>query len=377
MSRWHLITGSYPPSHAGLAANSWRIASGLVKAGDRVEVWTPAADAPPAQADGITVHWLPGHFGPRALYQLGPALRAAGKDRVLVQYTPHAYGWKGMNRPFCHWLSRLAHPDLTVIFHEVAFPRIAGQPLRHRVLHLVTTQMAAMVARAARRVMVTIPAWKATLRALVPGLAQVGLFPVCSGIPVIDEAAAVAAIRQRLGWGSDRVVGHFGTYDSRIADLLIPALAQVLGQGTCRILLLGIGGDRARGALIARWPALGDRVHASGDLGERDLSLHLQTCDLMLQPYPDGATGRRSTLMAALSHGVAVVSTIGHLSEPWWSDSGALALAPVEEPARLAPLVERVLEDCAWRRRLAGTGRALYEDRFALRHGIAALRAAS
>jgi len=375
--RWHLITGTYSPLHTGVAANSAQLAMGLAQAGDRVEVWKPAGDETGSLERGITVHNLPGHFGPRALRQLGPVLRAARNDRILVQYTPHAYGWKAMNWPFCRWLAGLGHHDLTVIFHEVVFPRIFGQPLRHRILHHVTRAMAATVARAATRIMVTIPAWDSILRTLITDRRQIELFPVCSNIPFLDDPPAVAAIRQQLGGGEGLLVGHFGTYDPPITDLLIPVLARLLEQQPCRILLLGIGGDRARGALIARSPAGANRVHASGDLGERELSLHLQACDLMLQPYPDGVTGRRTTLLAALNHGLPVVSTIGHLTEAWWNDHGAVALAPVEEPARLVPLVERVMKDCAWRRHLGAAGRALYEDRFALRHGIAALRAAS
>lgn len=375
MSRWHLITGTYLPSHTGLAANSWQIASGLVRAGDLVEVWTPAGDEPASSENGVIVHRLPDHFGLRSLRQLGPVLRTARNDRVLVQYTPHAYGRKAMNWPFCRRLARLNHPDLTVIFHEVVFPRIVGQPLRHRLLYRVTSAMAATMARAATRVMVTIPAWEPILRALVPGIGQIDCFPICSNIAPLDDPPAVAAIRARLGDGL--VVGHFGTYDSLITALLFPPLARLLEQRACRLLLLGVGGERARNSLIDRWPVLADRVHASGDLSERELSLHLQACDLMFQPYPDGVSGRRSTLMAALNHGLPVVSTIGHLTEPWWIDSGALALAPVAEPARLAAMLERVAEDCAWRHHLAAAGRALYEDRFALRHGIAALRAAN
>ncbi len=60
--------------------------------------------------------------------------------------------------------------------------------------------------------------------------------------------------------------------------------------------------------------ANGERVVSAGLLADRDASLHLQACDVMIQPYVDGASARRTTLMAALAHGRAIVTTIGSLS---------------------------------------------------------------
>ena len=58
-----------------------------------------------------------------------------------------------------------------------------------------------------------------------------------------------------------------------------------------------------------------------------EVSLHLQACDLLLQPYPEGITARRTTAMAGLAHGVPMVSSSGPLTEDFWADSGAVALA--------------------------------------------------
>jgi glycosyltransferase involved in cell wall biosynthesis len=139
-----------------------------------------------------------------------------------------------------------------------------------------------------------------------------------------------------------------------------------------RVLLLGAGGDRCRGELAdgrADWPA---RVIAPGPLPAPALAEYLRACDLVLQPYPDGASGRRTTLMAALANGVPVVTTIGVLSEPIWAD-GAVAVAPAGDPDRLARLVLDLLDHPDRLAELGRAGQRLYEDRFAVRHTIAAL----
>ena len=53
---------------------------------------------------------------------LSRALDTAASPRVLVQYVPHAFGWKGGNLPFCLWLWNRKDRRPWVMFHEVAFP---------------------------------------------------------------------------------------------------------------------------------------------------------------------------------------------------------------------------------------------------------------
>ncbi len=79
--------------------------------------------------------------------------------------------------------------------------------------------------------------------------------------------------------------------------------------------------------------------------------------------------------MAGLSLGLPIVTTSGHLTEPLWSESGAVLLADVTDRAGFVAQVERLLADAAARERLGESARALYDERFDLRHTIAALRA--
>jgi len=76
--------------------------------------------------------------------------------------------------------------------------------------------------------------------------------------------------------------------------------------------------------------------------------------------------------MAALANGVPVVTTIGVLSEPLWSE-GAVAAAPAGDPERLARLALHLLDRPERLAELGPAGRRLYQDQFALRHTVAAL----
>ena len=100
MGIWHIITGEYPPQAGGVSDYTWLVANGLALAGNAVHVWAPQCGSPSNSVTTVEVHRLSGHFGPRALAALARAVRADPACSLLVQYVPHAYGFKAMNLPF-------------------------------------------------------------------------------------------------------------------------------------------------------------------------------------------------------------------------------------------------------------------------------------
>jgi glycosyltransferase involved in cell wall biosynthesis len=118
-------------------------------------------------------------------------------------------------------------------------------------------------------------------------------------------------------------------------------------------------------------------VAAAGGLDAASLSCALQACDLLIQPYPDGASTRRTTLMAALAHGVPVVTTVGRLSEAFWSDSPIVTTVPAGDLERLADEAISLARDAGRRAAQAAAGREEYRRRFEISHTVAALLADS
>ena len=373
---WQIVTGEYPPQTGGVSDYTRLVARGLADAGDRVDVWAPPSGGGDDPRDpGVVVHRLPDRFGPWSLARLGQFLDARPRPRrLLVQYVPHAFGWKAANLPFCLWLRSRRRDGVWVMFHEVAFASEPGQRAAHRALGAVTRRMAKLVARSAERTFVAIPAWRPMLESIVGAKVDAGWLPIPSGIPVVADPDAVRALRASYA-GRSALVGHFGTYGDLIAPMLEAVVPALLSTADCRLLLLGHGSAAARAALAARLPALAERIAAAGSLSSADVSRHLQACDVMLQPYPDGVSSRRTSAMAALSHGRALVTTAGALTEPIWSERAAAALVPAGDSTALAAAAARLVGDSAARTELAARGAHVYDERFDLRHTIAALRA--
>jgi glycosyltransferase involved in cell wall biosynthesis len=370
---WHILTGEYPSQAGGVSDYTRLVACGLAAAGDRVHVWAPPAGPTPVDR-GVTVRRLPDPFGPRSLLQLDRELGPpAASRRLLVQYVPHAFGAKALNVPFTLWLRWRGRGSLWVMFHEVAFPITRRQGLRRNALGIVTRGMAALAAGAAERIFISIPAWEAWLRPYVGEGVPITWLPVPSSIPVAADPRASALIRDRYGNGR-ALVGHFGTYGELTRHLLADALRVLLSTEECAVLLIGRRSHEAAEAMISSRPEWRDRVRGTGALAPESVSHHVAACDLMLQPYPDGVSTRRTSVMVALAHGRPTVTTDGALSEPFWRDSQAVVLAPAGDATRLAAAASGLLHDRTLAQRTAAAARSLYEARFDLAHTIAALR---
>lgn len=375
MNTWHLITGEYPPQPGGVSDYSRLVAIELANAGDRVTVWAPSSDTPESSDAGVTVRRLPGRFGPRALAILDRELASQPDSRILVQYVPHAFGFKAMNIPFAAWLYARRKLDVSVMFHEVAFPFSASRHLKRNLLGAATRTLAAIAARSARRIFVSTSSWEKLLRRMISRERSIVWLPVPSNIPVVENCEGVLAARKRYALPSGPLLGHFGTYGDGTADLLSQVLPTILNEvPNASAILLGRASEGYRAALTRKHPNLAARIHASGALTDRDASTHISSCDLMLQPYPDGISTRRGSAMVGLAHGRAIVTTSGHLTEPLWAESGAVALSSVEDLRANAAIARDLLVDPLPRRRLGCLARRLYSERFDIGHTIDALR---
>jgi len=331
---WHILTGEYPPDYGGVADYTAIIAKELAASSCEVHIWCPGEPAMQIAGSSI-VHRLRGGFRPASLLALSRHLsRFAGPRHLLVQYVPHAFGMKSLNVPFCVWLwwRRVRHGDrVRVMFHEVSVPFV-WRPLIWNLSAFVHRAMAFILLRAATQIDVSTPVWLRVLRGCGLGRRTATVVPIPSTIPYVDNPVAVDAVRKGIlkGEGGAKIVGHFGTYGTLITELLTPILLGLLdAEPKVRVLLIGGGGEAFRQQFLVQYPQFASRITATGRLSAMEISISLQACDAMVQPYPDGASGRRTSLTATIANGVPTVSTTGPATEPYWQESGLIALVPI------------------------------------------------
>jgi glycosyltransferase involved in cell wall biosynthesis len=379
MTEWHIITCEYPPQVGGVSDYTHLLASALAAAGDHVHVWCPTAACDPPAAPGVVVHRELGRFAPGDLQCVGKKLdEFSAPRRLLVQWVPHGYGYRSMNLYFCTWLWNRAafhHDQVEIMVHE-PFLAFGSGSLKLTLAAAMHRVMATVLLLAACRVWVAVPAWEVYLRPYAFGRhVSFTWLPVPSNVPPVVDSQGVALARAAFAPARGFLVGHFGAYGRPTGEFLTAFVAELLGRNPANtVLLLGHGSVAQRDELLRQHPSLAGRVHATGVLDAPEVSVHLRACDILVQPYPDGVSSRRGSVMAGLAHGVPIVTTFGHLTEALWAESGAVALAPAGDVDTMVRLTEQLLTDRVERKRLGGAANALYQQRFDLGRTIATLR---
>jgi glycosyltransferase involved in cell wall biosynthesis len=393
---WHIVTSEYPPQPGGVSDYTKLIASRLAAAGDEVHVWCPGdqrseireqrsdvrdqrLEAGECKAGKLLVHRVLGRFAPVDLSRVGRGLdKFPEPRRLLVQWVPHGYGYRSINLSFCLWLwwrAKFKHDRVEVMVHE-PFLAFGEGSRKQDMAAAVHRLMVVILLNAARRVWVSIPDWETQLRPFLLGQKKsFGWLPVPSNIPVVDDHEGVARVRGQYAFPDAPLVGHFGAYDHHMTKVMLELLPSLLNEhDKLSVLLLGQGSLELRDQLIKRHRDLAQNVHGTGVLSAADVSRHIGACDLMLQPYEDGVSGRRTSVMTALSQGVPVVTTAGKATENCWAESQAVKLTKIGDVCSMVEAVQGLLANVAERRRLSLSGRALYDDRFDVKRTVATLR---
>jgi glycosyltransferase involved in cell wall biosynthesis len=171
--------------------------------------------------------------------------------------------------------------------------------------------------------------------------------------------------RRRWGVGSDEILlCYFGFLnESKGGEVLFRALARLVASGA-RVKLLMIGGkvgssDPTNVAYLQKVEALigelslADHVCWTGYVDGPEVSASFWASDICVLPYRDGVSFRRGTLMAALAHGMPIVSTYPRVDVAEIIDGENMILAPPEDPEALAEKVRQLAGSAQLRQRLA------------------------
>lgn len=362
---WHIITCEYPPTVGGVSDYSRTLATALSTTA-RTHVWAPGA-AGVADEGGVAVHRTLGGFTPDDLTRAGQALdQLPGPKRLLVQWVPHGFGFRAMNVRFAWWLLMRATrhgDDLQIMVHEpfVMFAARPGQFVMACIHRLMFTTACA----AASHVWTSTPSWFARVTPYLLGRLKPRWLPVPAPPLDLRRSGAHAAAGHQT-----TVVGHFGTHSPLVTALLAPALDLVLAETPSHVVLIGRDSDRFLADFLRTRPDAAARMRATGVAEPSALAQQIAGCDLMLQPYPDGVSARRTSTLGLMKNGCAVVTNEGHLSEAFWREEGGLELVDRPDPAALGAAAVRLIADPARRQALAERAAAVYDRLFDVRHSV-------
>lgn len=353
-----VITGEYLPMPGGIGAYTACLVGEWAAGGHQVSILTrPAAQEARA---GMALHNVVPGWGLPALALIRHWAQQQRVEVISFQYQTAMYDMSG----WMHFLPRVAPVPVVTTFHDLRVPYLfpkAGR-LRTWIVHMLAKTSAAAVTT------------NEGDYAQLAGLPQRYLIPIGSGVAVtpISEAQRTA-LRASVAAPDDLLLLHFGfLYPNRGVEDLFRALHALLQAGE-RVRLVMVGG-RAGGptdaAYVAHLDALSAQLGLSAHLtwtgyaDDAQVSAWLQTADWVVLPFRDGASHRRSSLIAALVHGCAILTTQPAAPMPGLADGEQMLCAPPADAPALAETLQRVGRDATLRARLQQGARSA-SDQFA------------
>jgi glycosyltransferase involved in cell wall biosynthesis len=374
-----LLTAEYPPQPGGVGDYTHRLALALADYAHDPAVLTglspDLAALPSEQAQPPRVLRQIGGWGWRCWRDTIAALDTLRPAVLHIQYQTGAYAMHPAINLLPWRLRALPHrPAVVVTFHDLLEPYLF--PKAAHVRRWVTLRLA----RDADHVIATNDDDAAALLAAgVQPPDRIATIPIGSNIPVAPPPGYQrAAWRAELGIHPDElVVAYFGLLShSKGVDLLLDALHHLQEPGMPPTRLLLIGGaatapqDRAYAASVHKQIdrlGLGKRVIVTGHIEPATVSAHLLASDIVALPFRRGASLRSGSLLAALNHGAAVVTTSTAaqrhtIPAPTTArpvDGEHLLLVPAEDSTALAAALRRLAADSALRERLGSEAQAL------------------
>jgi glycosyltransferase involved in cell wall biosynthesis len=379
------ITGEFPPMQGGVGDCTNEIAQGLAARGADVQVLTSTQARDLRRSSSVV---RPPSFVVRPIIERWDWSSHRVLARVLREFAPHIAhiqyqtGAFAMH-PAINFAPRFLKSSRTkfvTTFHDLRVPYLF--PKAGPVRDWVTRELA----RSSDAVIATNDDDYAQLSTL--NLKLLTLIPIGSNIPITQSPNHPRnAWRAQLGIREDEtLLCYFGFLnESKGGETLIRALALI---PNAKLLMIGgkVGAsDPTNAAYLARVKSLianlqlTDRVLWTDYTPPEIVTANFYASDVCILPYRDGASYRRGTLMAALAHGCAIVTTQVQGSKfkvtgqlPPLRDGENCLLVPPDDPRALAEAIQRAMASPELRAKIGAGARALAQhftwDRIAEQH---------
>ncbi|HEX4948623.1 MAG TPA: glycosyltransferase [Blastocatellia bacterium] len=365
--RYHIVTAEYPPQLGGVSDYTGQLAAGLAQSGKDIHVWTIPCERETPNTAGVTVHRVVNNWSPQRLRELGERLDQYAAPRLLlVQYCFNSWGRRGLNFDFGRWLleRRRKGDEIHMMMHEPFYPWILRDRPTRWILAAAQRWMMRTLLAACSKVYLAIPAYESALRPYEPdGRRPMIWLPIPSNVPVVSNQSAVESLRRQMGLEDRVIIGSFSIYAE--GKQLSKVLPELLLRHSERVgVFFGRNSDSFVAAQIAKYPQLKSQLISKGLLSLEEASLHLQLCDLLLQPYYDGVSSRRTSVMAGISHGRPIVTTKGSATEPIWSEANCVALSELSDVRGFIQTAEFLIKDANARKKLGAAAAQTYRQYF-------------
>lgn len=306
-----------PPRIDGVGDYTWNLACALRKQGIDVDVFTSKEQGCKGLVENEWVFPVIKLWHPKAILEALKAVTVQAPDWFCFQFVPQLYG------RFCFaWqtpdilaaLKKEFRCKIAVTFHEFIsnWGIMPKELFLAAATHLQTKRMLSETDLP----ITTCARYKDTLQRLWQRHLPVTAIPVGSNIePIFIAAQDLLSLRRKIFPEGAKIFGSLSRLSpARNFPLAIKALQAARGQGLDAWLYLIGSIEPSSPKLFKNLMRLAEKlgvksyIVATGALSKEDLSIRLKMADVFIFPQIDGISTRNTALMAAMAHGLPILS---------------------------------------------------------------------
>jgi glycosyltransferase involved in cell wall biosynthesis len=345
-----IITRNLPPYPCGISDHTILLAKALEYEGHKVTII-----AGRGQVDHNRLI-IEDDWSSPGLSHLLTKLEQLDVDHIVLQYTPLMYSHNQGRQDFAFvkfWQACSQRWQTSIIIHETYF-QLWTYPLSW---------------------------WKGEIqKRLLKTLVDISYFVFTASQPLVDELISwgYAEKTTRLPLGSNFPFVPTNRDIFRQQHSIIPetVILTIFGGGTAlkwkRDFVNKLDGYLLTqkipvswlfiGGVPLEWFTLSHPILNPGRLSEIEISQWLQISDIFLVPHQCGLNAKRSTVMAALQHGLPIVGTSGYMTDAFWTDLEGVTLVPVNNSHQWCKSVVNICNDVLLRQSHGSSNRDYYQN---------------
>jgi len=358
-----IISPAFPPDRDGVGDYTSVLADGLSERNDVMVITSERKGLSSDEKGKIEIIRKVRNWGGYDVFNILSLCKSFSPDMVIIQYVSFLYGRGGINLifPLISIILRMYYKVLTMI-HEpfVSFEYSIKQSL----MSLVQKGMLFFIVMGSDKIAVSILAWNRMLKKYFFWRKKDFVWiPVSSNIRIASEFPVVKRLN---GFGRKPLLVFFGSlHFSKMIDFVFDSLDALIKKGyDAGLIVIGHKEDSLLPSITNIPSYIKERVLYTGYCSNEEASKYLSMSDMFLLPLIDGVSSRRTTVMAALKHGVPVVTTSGFLTDEIFLRESFTVLSPSNNKESFLKNVERLAEDESLRKSIGKKGRDAYNKYF-------------
>ena len=358
-----IISPAFPPNRDGVGDYTFVLADGLADKNEVIIVTSKLKGVKSESKNKFHVIREIDKWGGLDLFHILSICKNFSPELVIIQYVSFMYGRGGINLafPLLSILLRIRYRVFTML-HELFTP--FGLPIKTFLMSLVQRLMLFFLIIGSDRIGVSIKVWERVLKRFF--FWRKGDFrwiPIPSNIKISTKTN----IPEKLSrFNKKPLLAFFGSlHITKIMEFLTASLEVLVKKGyDSGLLIIGQGENEISDYLEELPYYLKERIFCTGYCSSEDVSQYLSITDIFLLPLIDGVSSRRTSLMAALKHGLPVITTKGFLTDDIFLQEDFTLLSPPTDKSLFVANVVRMAEDEKLKDAIGKKGREAYEKYF-------------